>query len=324
MNLELNSTSVKPNLPDMRFFAHPANSVPFLVTSALVTVCNVLLQCLRKFISENQYAVLSDHLEAFFLSVIMIYNTVMVIYGLALTAVDDPGHVFCACVSVSVRLGFALCLAVLIQSTVLRLLYLTHWRNVGAVNDEFFQLFFPASAALFALLYAANLTFFQGYMAFPTYQVCRNQQPIQRRKGDFSSTAGPDLIQLVMCLAAATSLALMGVLLCERKQMNSLHSNSRLPSGLPRVGDTHQSVYKYRSFLFFTLSWLVFLFLIQMSHWFSREGWIVVFPYSLAFTFSLLFNGLCSVVYVALRIRGSEPLKSFTKRYFREILDCFR
>ena len=78
-----------------------------------------------------------------------------------------------------------------------------------------------------------------------------------------------------MCLVAMTSLALMFVLLYERKGLNSLHK-LRLPSGMPRAGDTHQSLYKYRSFLFFVLSWLTFLGLMQLSHDFTRDGRIVV------------------------------------------------
>ena len=215
-----NSTTGHFYQPATPFFADPANSAPFITTSLLLaTLGNYGLQSLRQYASENQYAVLSDHLEAYFLLVVMVHNINMVVYGVVLTAAEDPGHVFCACSAVAVRLTCALCLAVLIQSSVMRLLYLTVWKNVGAVNDDFFQLFLKGTAGLFALLYGANLAVFQGYRTFPTYQVCRNQLPCsncQRGENLTAGTHGPDLISAVMCLAAGTSLALMLVLQFER------------------------------------------------------------------------------------------------------------
>ena len=56
--------------------------------------------------------------------------------------------------------------------TVLRILYITWWKNVGALNDDFFLCFARALNPQCILLFSSWLLVFQKYKGFPDYIVC--------------------------------------------------------------------------------------------------------------------------------------------------------
>ena len=156
-----------------RVLSDPRNAALFFTISIIsMTLGNFLLHVLRKFVNENQNAVLTDRLESFLLLVQMVFNAYVFLLGLAIYLDLWQGHVFCAIFSITLRQMFMMMLIIGFQSIVVRLLFMTVWKNAGAIDDEIFMCFMKITTIFFAVLYGGNLAFYKMYLSFPNYIVC--------------------------------------------------------------------------------------------------------------------------------------------------------
>ena len=233
MDKELANFTASANFPSI-FEDSRTSSMFFPIAILSATIGNILLHWMRTYTQENQYTVLSDRIEAHCLLVIMTYNISILVAGSVLLINPRPGLTFCAAFAVTVRMSFFLVVIIFLIIIVTRLLYLTLWKNVGAMNEDFSMAFVQAVTAVFAILYWLQLIFFQGYKAIPTFVICSRSLP---EKDTMIWDPVPGLAKLLLILGTVS----MIILAKERKKLDWLHNETKLASGLPSRHHSHRS-----------------------------------------------------------------------------------
>ena len=280
-------------------FPNPANLASFFALSVLpMTLGNLGLSLASCYIQENQYSSLIDHLDTHIYVAAICSNVLSFSFGLLLT-LDCGGQLVCSLYSVLLKqcqfvLVFTHCLG-----TVLRLLYLTWWKNVGALNDSFFLSFARGLTILFSALYTCWLVVFRGQTGLPDFQVCMS---------DLGHDLTFDLVDLLVKCSAVIGLGLRVVLAMESGSLRDLHNNTRDGRGLPRTWDTHPSL---QQLTMYTACAAVVVLAIGCYHFhpmFLKDGRLSQFPYSLTYFLVLWFPGIFVGLYFPgrgwLRARG--------------------
>ena len=299
-------------------FSDARNSVVFFSISSLTaTLGNFVLHILRKFVSENQYSSLNDWMESLFFLISMVANIHVLAMGMIYQlSYPHTSHFTCASLTIFLRLLYVMGVIISLQSTIIRLLYLTKWKNVGAINDEFFMRFLSITMTVLSILYMINLSFFGGYEAYPNYIICSGVSKSYSMETDF--------MQYVTGLTFLAVSITVYVLARERKTLQKCHTETRLPSGLPRLGDTHQAVFEYKTYILGYFMTVVFVVLSQFQFRYTIVGRISVFPYSLSYIFCLSFPGFSiSFFYAPLKIWNNKKLQHYFKRHLYNCLQIY-
>ena len=312
----MNNTTLEADLwPSL--FSDPRNAVAFFPISVFtVTFGNSMIQVLRSYISDNQYSMLTDRMESLFMLIIMVYNVYIFLAELVQLLYPSPSLFVCGLFAVTLRHLYLMAVIVFLQMIILRLLYMTRWKNVGALHDDFFMRFFQITTIVLSSLYSANSVIFGTYKRFPRYSVCIRRLTWMEAK-DLDLI--PGLLGLIVVLGWVTTI----ILAKERQKLHNLHQDSRLASGLPRIGETHQSVYQYKTFIMGNALGAGFLVANHFMFWFAKHGTVTIFPFSLAYITCLVFMSFCtSCVYPAVRIWRSEKIWKYCQRKIKGCLFC--
>ena len=300
------------------FFHDPYTAAIFFAVSGVsATAGNWLLCSLRRFLHESQYSVLTDRLEAFVMLLLMAYNVFILAVAVVILALPAPSAVFCAVFTVVMRQLLLITLVVFLQLIAVRMLYMTLWKNVGMVNDDFFVCFLIVLAWVFAGLYGVDLAAFGTYENIPSYVVCSQSDAPEATRGLV------DPVRFLMYLAVAMGLTSLVILVKERKKLHKLHVESRTVGGLPRVGETHQSLENYKNFILVHAVGVVTVVSNMHMVKVTGNGLVFFFPYSVSYIVCmLLFAFSCSTVYPLLRICNSPKLRKNFTRKNKELVQC--
>ena len=294
------------------------SSAPYFVISLIsVTIGNFLLHTVRKFVNENQYAVLTDRLESLLLLTVMVFNVYASFSWTLLWIIDNPSPIICAIFTITMRQIYILVVIICLQATIIRVLYMTVWKNIGAINDDFFMLFFKITSITFSVLYGLNLAFFKTYETYPNYWLCH-----RKRDSSFIPSVQADLGQILVGLTWLLGHISVFILIRERKKLHKLHMESRLASGLPRIGETHQGVHEFISFLLAYVAGSVFLSLHFLFRGFFISGDIDKFPYSGSYVIGQWVVGLhASFVHPLVKMWKNKRFCNFFIRQLQGLTD---
>ena len=285
---------------------------PFVILSA--TVGSVLIHWTRSFTHESQYSVLTDRIQAYCLLVIMANNITILIYSSVFLLYPEPGVTLCSAFTIFARMTYFFIVIIFLFIILTRLLYLTVWRNVGTMNEDFLLVFVQAITLIFTVLYGLLLVFFHGYKVTPIFVVCSRALP----DTDVVVWDPVSFIGRLMLVLGTISVI---VLAKERKKLDWLHRETKTPSGLPRFGTTHIGLHQYKTFILAKLVAFGFFVCNKLMIKYSVNGLVFLFPYSISYIISVQLTGFfASIVYPILRVSVSKQMKQHFKRQAMDFL----
>ena len=301
------------NVTTASLFDDQRSTLLFFSLSVLpMTLGNGLMILLIGHVSESQFAVLKDHLECHLYALTIFVNLAVFVFGTTL-ALTVPSSAVCAVFTVVLKPAQFSLILTFSLITVTRILYITQWKNVGALNDGFFLFFARALNALCVILFSGWLTVFRKYKGFPDYIVC---------VGD--ANPDPELafdpIDLAIRFLVVVGVCLRVILVKERRKLEELHM-TKDARGLPRLGDTHPGLEQVKTYTVMA-GLLIVAIVCRLSQLkFLASGHVWVFPYSAAYFMVMWYPGIFISLFLPSTILShNEKVKQYCKRKVAEAL----
>ena len=298
------------------FYSNWWNRAAFFLPSILNLVFgNSFLILIIQHTRENQYALITDRLDLLWQCSAIFHNFARFIYGMVLFASSKSNTTFCVVLTlIFVLVGVVIGMNVML-SFALRLLYLTRWKNVGTLNDDFCLAFLQTLAIFTTALYGFWYIVFGKYEENVGFMTCCRKSPNEINKSSF------DPIIFMITIGFTLVVAHTIIMFKERKKLQNLQ-RSQDRNGLPRVGDTHISVQGYKQYI---LHAIMIIFMVGNLRVLKRiiiEGKVGIFPYSLSYAAGLVVPGVYySVICPCLIIGKKKHLQRFCSRKVRGLLN---
>lgn len=288
-------------------FKHPFNFAFYSLSWILLQLPgNCLLVTMIRTLRNNQYATLPNKLTCFYYETVIILSNLIIVNIDFLRAIFGPLPTYlCLVNNLCMRSAALITSFTIIEVSVLKLLYVTVWKNMGVLNDDFFECFFKVANISLAIYHSLLVLFTGGYEDIH-FMVCVQAFP-KNLDPDRTFLINPKissyLIFLALFVIGSSSLAIW------RKGKDKYSHWSQAQHNQVNAREN------VKLFLFFGVSFMLVLVPLVLTVTNVPMDQLVVYPYSTLFLVTkIIFPVMPSIIMPVMTILFDKKYWALFKR----------